>query len=292
MRFAYHSSMCNPAWYLELAKTAEACGFDTFTMPDSICYPQHADSKYPYNADGSREFLDGVPFIEPFALTAWMGAVTTRLKFSTSVMKLPIRDPVLVAKSLSSIAVLTNNRFMFGVGISPWKEDFDACSQPWEGRGKRMDEMIHIIRGLCTGEYFGFEGECFNLAPIKLCPAPTQPVPILIGGHAEPALRRAGQLGDGFISAGTTLEELADMMAKIDRYRAEAGRSHLPFEVHAMGIASYTVEGLKQMEDMGVAEAVVAFRNVYAGGEDDRTLEQMIGEIHYYADNIIAKVRA
>lgn len=291
MRFAYHSSMCNPAWHRELARTAEACGFDTFTMPDSICYPQHADSKYPYNADGSREFLDGVPFIDPFVLTTWMGAVTTELKFSTSVMKLPIRDPVLVAKSLSSVAVLTDNRFIFGIGVSPWKEDFDACSQPWEGRGRRMDEMIQIIRGLCGGEYFGFEGEFYNIAPIKLCPAPTQAVPILIGGHAEPALRRAAQLGDGFISAGGTPDDLAGMMARIERYREEAGRSHLPFEVHSMGVASYTVDGVKRLQEMGVVETVVAFRDAYAGGPDNRTLDEMIGQIHHYADTIIAKVR-
>jgi probable F420-dependent oxidoreductase len=283
--------MCNPAYYRELAIAAEAAGYDTFTLPDSICYPEQADSKYPYNADGSREFLDGVPFIEPFTLVPWMAAVTKRLKFSTSVMKLPIRNPVLVAKSLTSVAVLTDNRFMFGVGVSPWKEDFDACAQPWDGRGKRMDEMIDIIRGLSTGEYFGYQSEHYQIAPLKLCPVPTRPVPILIGGHAEPALRRAARQGDGWIGAGSTLEDLKTMIGKMQAYRREYGRENVPFDIQAMTAEAYSPDGVKRLTDIGVGEVLVAFRNAYAGGEDNRTLEQMIGEMNHFADTVIAKAR-
>ena len=68
MRFSYHPTMCDPSFYLELGKAAEAAGFDTITFPDSICYPKECDSTYPYNDDGSREFLDGVPFLEPFSI--------------------------------------------------------------------------------------------------------------------------------------------------------------------------------------------------------------------------------
>lgn len=291
MRFGYHAAMCNPAFYRELAIAAEAAGYDTFTIPDSICYPQHAESRYPYNADGSREFLDGVPFIEPFSLVPWMGAVTSRLRFSTSVMKLPIRNPVLVAKSLTSVAVLTDNRFLFGVGISPWKEDFEICGQPWEGRGQRMDEMIDIIRGLCSGDYFGFEGRYYQIPSLKLCPVPTQPVPILIGGHSEPALKRAALRGDGWIGAGSTLEQLKEMIGRMQQYRREYGREHLPFEIQAMSQEAYTPDGIKRLEDLGVTEVLVAFRNAYAGGPDNRTLDQMIGELNRYADTVIAGSR-
>ena len=147
MRFAYHATMCAPDFYLPLAMAAEEAGFDSFTLPDSICYPETSDSQYPYNADGGREFLDGVPFLEPFSLIPAMAAVTTKIRFTTSVMKLAIRQPVVVAKSVSSVAVLSNNRFGFGVGISPWPDDFAACQIPWEKRGQRMDEMIDIIKG-------------------------------------------------------------------------------------------------------------------------------------------------
>ena len=95
----YAESMCDPSHYLPLAIAAEQSGWTSFTVPDSICYPEVSDSKYPYTPDGNREFLDGKPFIEPFTLIPAMAAVTERLRFTTFVVKLPIRLPVLVAKS-------------------------------------------------------------------------------------------------------------------------------------------------------------------------------------------------
>src|SRR6185503_6083705 len=98
------------------------------------------------------------------------------LRFTTFVVKLPIRNPVLVAKSVGSVAVMTNNRFGFGVGLSPWPEDFQVTGTEWKTRGKRMDEMIEIIRGLTTGNYFEYHGKHYDLPSIKMCPAPTKPV--------------------------------------------------------------------------------------------------------------------
>lgn len=290
MRFGYHATMCNPAFYAPLAKEAEALGFHSFTLPDSICYPKDADSKYPYNDDGSREFLDGVPFIEPFSLIPWMAAVTTNLMFSTSVLKLPIRNPVILAKQITSVQVLTNNRLVLGIGLSPWKEDFLATETDYASRGQRMEHIIAIIRGLSTGEYFGYESEYYNFPPIKLCPAPTKPVPLLYGSHSEPGLRRAAKLCDGWISAGGHMNELADMIHKLKSYRNDFGRSGTPFDVQVMGPEVYNPDSIKRLEEMGANECLVAFRNAYAGGADNRTLESMIGEMRHYADTVIAKV--
>jgi alkanesulfonate monooxygenase SsuD/methylene tetrahydromethanopterin reductase-like flavin-dependent oxidoreductase (luciferase family) len=196
--------MCAPDQYLPLAIAVEEAGFDGFTFPDSICYPQEGSDVYPYNDDGTREFLDGVPFLEPFVAIPYLAARTEKLHFTTSVIKLAIRQPVIVAKQLATLAVMLGDRFAFGVGISPWPEDFEVCQVPWEQRGKRMDEMMEILNGLMSGEYFGYEGEIFNIPPIKLCPVPEHHVPLLVGGHAKPALRRAARLGDGWVSAGST----------------------------------------------------------------------------------------
>jgi len=291
MRFAYHATMCDPDFYLPLAVAAEEAGFDTFTLPDSVCYPQDSDSKYPYNGTGDREFLDGVPFLEPFSVIPAMGAVTTKLRFSTSVMKLAIRQPVVVAKSLSSVAVLTHDRFTFGVGISPWPDDFAACQIPWEKRGQRLDEMIDIVKGLLTGDYFSYQGEIFQLDAIKICPAPKKPVPILIGGHAKPALRRAARVADGFIHAGGTFESLAETVREIDAYRKEYGRDHLPFEYQSMSAEAFSVDGVRKLEDLGVQEAIVAFRNPYAAEPDTQTLDDKIGALRWFSDSVIQKVR-
>src|ERR1700690_1416546 len=156
MRFSYAESMCDPTHYLPLARAAEDTGGTSFIVPDSIGYPEVSDSKYPYPPDGDRHFLEDKPFIEPFSLIPALAAMTTRLGFTTFVVKLPIRQPVMVAKSVSSIAVLSDNRFGFGVGLSPWPEDFQVCGAEWTSRGKRMDEMIAIIRGLTKGGFFEF----------------------------------------------------------------------------------------------------------------------------------------
>ena len=291
MRVAYHATMCDTAYYLPLAIAAEEAGFDTFTLPDSICYPEESDSKYPYNGTGDREFLDGVPFLDPFCAVSAMAAVTTRLRFSTSVMKLAIRQPVVVAKQLSSVALLSNNRFVFGVGISPWPDDFAACQIPWEKRGKRMDEMMDIVKGLLTGEYFSYDGEIFQLDSIKLCPPPTAPVPMLIGGHAKPALRRAAQRADGFIHAGGTADQFKELIDQIEEFREECGRDKEPFEYQSMGAEAFSLDGIKRLEDIGVNEAIIGFRNPYDGTPDTQTLEEKIGQINWFAENIIHKSR-
>ena len=290
MKFAYHPTMCPPEQYLPLAKAAEDIGFDTFTFPDSICYPKEGSDVYPYNDDGTREFLDGVPFLEPFVAIPYLAAATEKIRFTTSVIKLAIRQPVIVAKQLSSLGVLIGDRFGFGVGISPWPEDFLASQIPWEKRGKRMDEMMEIVNGLMSGEYFGYDGEIFQL-PIKLCPVPDHHIPLLVGGHAKPALRRAGRIGDGWISAGSSLQELTKMIDQIEEFRKEYGRENIPYEYHAMTEAAYTVDGLESLEKAGVTEVIIAFRNPYDGEPDTQTVEEKLGMLHWYAENVMQPYR-
>lgn len=289
MRFSYAESMTNPQLYAPLAKAAEETGFHSMIVPDSICYPKVSDSKYPYTPDGNREFLEDKPFIEPFSLIPALGAVTDRLRFNTFVVKLPIRNPVLTAKQASSVAVLTGNRFGFGVGISPWPDDYRIVGQPWERRGRRMDEMIEIIRGLCRGGFFEYHGEIFDIEAIKICPVPTDPLPILIGGHADAALRRAARLGDGWMHAGGDPADLEKMIARIHALRREYGRDHLPFEVHVISLDAYSVDGVKRLESLGVTDAIVGFRNAYQMEQDSETLDQKIAAMKWYADEIIAK---
>ncbi|HEB89763.1 MAG TPA: TIGR03619 family F420-dependent LLM class oxidoreductase, partial [Deltaproteobacteria bacterium] len=262
-------------------------GYTSFTIPDSICYPETSDSKYPYTPDGHREFLDGRPFIDPFVLIATLGAVTETLRFTTFVVKLPIRQPVLVAKQAMSVAVMTKNRFGFGVGLSPWPEDFAVCEQPWKARGKRMDEMIEILRGLETGEFFGYDGDHFHLQRIKMSPAPTERIPILIGGHADAALRRAARIGDGWMHAGGDGEELQTMIDRVQALRREYGREKEPFEIHVISMDGFTLDGVKRLEDKGVTDVIVGFRDAYQ--PDTMTLDQKIAALEGFANNVIAK---
>jgi alkanesulfonate monooxygenase SsuD/methylene tetrahydromethanopterin reductase-like flavin-dependent oxidoreductase (luciferase family) len=172
LRFSYAESMTSPAFYAPLARAAEDAGYDSMVVPDSICYPERSDSVYPFNPDGTREFLEDKPFLEPFSLIPALGAVTERLRFITFVLKLPVRNPVLVAKQVTSTAVLTGNRLVLGVGSSPWREDYEVLGVPWEGRGRRMDEELAIIRGLSAGGYFAFHGDVFDAGAERAGPDP------------------------------------------------------------------------------------------------------------------------
>ncbi len=288
MRFCFIESMCDPAHYLPLALAADRSGWHGFAVPDSICYPEVSDSRYPYTPDGSREFLEDKPFLEPFSLIPALAAVTERLRFSTFVLKLPIRNPVLVAKSAASVAVLTSQRFALGVGLSPWPEDYRACGQEWKGRGRRMDEMIQIVRGLTAGVYYEFHGEYYDLESIKICPVPGAPIPILIGGHSEAALRRAARLGDGWMHAGGDASALAGYLARLAALRREYGREREPFEVHVISLDAYTPDGIRRLEGLGVSDVIVGFRNAYE--RDSVPLEQKIRALEGFAENVIAKV--
>lgn len=287
MRFSFAESMCDPSQYLPLAVAADEAGYTSYVIPDSICYPEVSDSKYPYTPDGDRRFLDDRPFIEPFSLIPAMGAVTKRLRFTTFVVKLPIRHPVLVAKSASSVAVMTNNRFGFGVGLSPWPDDFAVCGQDWKSRGKRMDEMIDIIRGLTKGDFYEFHGKHYDIPSIKICPVPTEPIPILIGGHSEPALRRAARIGDGWMHAGS--DDLGAMLQRLTQLRKEYGREREPFELHVISFDAFTVDGVHGLEDLGITDVIVGFRNPYDRSSDSMTLTQKIDALRRYADDVIAK---
>ena len=286
MRFSLQVGMCDPGHYFPLAKAAEEAGFDGLTIPDSICYPQEASSKYPYNADGSREFLESVPFVESLIAVAAMAAVTERIRFSTFVYKLAVRQAAVVAKQVQGIQALSGNRFDFGIGISPWAEDFAVCGVSWEKRGKRFDEQIAILRGLESGEFFGHQGEMLQMPANKMCPAPTAPTPLLIGGHAEPALKRAAKLGDGWMCAGADMEELQRYLNRIADLRKEYGTQDKPFRIFTTGQNAFTEAGIEELEQIGVTDVVIGFRNLYAM-EADKTLEEKIGMLQWYASTFI-----
>lgn len=288
MKFHYAESMTPVANYLPLARAAEEHGYAGFTISDSLIYPKASDTSYSYTEDGGREFLENKPFIESFILAAAMGAATTTLELTTNVVKLPVRPPLYSAKLASSIAALTGDRFNFGVGLSVWPEDYAAMGVPYAKRGKRFDECIAIVKGLCAGGYFEFHGEFYDLDPVKLNPVPTKPLPILIGGHSDAAFKRAAH-HDGFLFAGSTPEMLEECIGKINAARAEAGTTAKPFRIFATAMGEITLDTVKRLEDLGVTDMPVAFRNLYAVEEDTQTMAEKLRDMARFADAIIAK---
>lgn len=289
MRFTYAEAMTDARHYTPLAKAAEAAGYTSMTVADSLIYPRESDTSYPYTETGDREFLEDKEFIEALTLVTHLAAQTTTLRFTPFVLKLPVRPPVLVAKQVGSIAWLSGNRLGLGVGLSPWPEDFTAMGVPWAKRGKRMNECIDIIRGLTSGEYFEYHGDFYDLPAMKQTPAPSEPVPILVGGHSDAALRRAAVKGDGWMHGGGP-EDLDDLLARLAAVRRAEGDTRESFEVHVISTDAYSPDGVKRLEDKGVTDCIVGFRVPYIKGPDTEPLETKIRHLEQFAENVIAKV--
>src|SRR3954469_18085142 len=289
MRFSFAEGMTKAEYYAPLAQACETAGYTSMTIADSLIFPEESDSKYPYTDTGDRNFLDGKEFIETMILCAHLFAVTSTLRLTPFVLKLPIRPPVLTAKQASSLAFLSNNRLGLGVGISPWPEDFANLGVDWAKRGKRMDECMDILRGLTTGEFFSYDGDFYEIDELKQCPGASEKIPLLVGGHVDNALRRAVLKGDGWMHAGGDGEELDRLLERLAEIRAEEGDTRDDFEVHVISYDAYTVDGVKRLEDRGVTDCIVGFRRPYVVDPDPEPLDKKVAALERYAEDVIAK---
>lgn len=260
MRFTLQLGFARYPDYQVIARTAEEAGFSSIGMPDSFFFPQHTDSQYPY-ADTSmiRGYIEAMPFIEPLVAMSWMAAATKKIRFYPSVLKVPTRQPLVLAKALSSLAVLCGERILVGAGLSPWKEDYTYNGVVFEKRGQLMDECIAILRGAMSGNYFEFHSENYDFGPMKMLPVPSRALPIIVGGHSKPALQRAARLGDGWVSANTDFDTLRKLLDELKGYRDAAGTAaRRDFEIHGFDMAAQQVPDFRRLGEIGVTDACVA----------------------------------
>ena len=273
-----------------MARAAEEAGFDTITVPDSVFFPEQVSAEYPYSKDGGRFWAPETPFVDPFVAISAMAAVTEKIRFLTNVVKLPIRDPLLVAKQLSSMAVLANNRVGLGVGLSWIPEEFAWTHTEMRTRGKRADEMIEILKLVCAGDgpqWVEYHGKHYDFDRLMMAPAPDQPVPIYVGGLSEPGFRRAARLADGWISVQNTTAEIVGAIAAIEQYRKEYERADLPFEINALATDAFDLDGYHRLADAGVTELQAVPWYFFGGDPDD--LGVRIDSLAKFADTIITK---
>jgi len=153
-----------------------------------------------------------------------------------------------------------------------------------------MDESIAILRGLAAGGYFEHHGAIFDLPSVKIAPVPTEPIPVLIGGHSDAALRRAARL-DGWMHGGGDPADLPRLLARLAEFRSQVpAASNRPFEVHAISTDAYTVDGVRRLEEQGVTDVIVGFRWPYATGPDTEPLAAKIDHLRRFADDVITKL--
>jgi len=286
MRFTLMTGLGGIEDYPEIARAAETTGWTSLAIPDSLFYPEVTASDYPYmSTEAVREALDGVPVLDPVVAMAMMVGITSTLRFYPAVLKVPVRQPLVLAKALSSLAVISGNRIALGAGLSPWQEDFTYNGIAFEERGARMDDCIAIIRGALSGDYFEFHSQYYDIGRMKLSPVPTAALPILVGGHAVPALRRAARSGDGWISANSDYDSLRQMIGKLNELRREFGTDTRPdFEIHAMDVQARTLDDFRRLAQLGVTDICVTPWNPYDPKLD---LARKLAGIEKFAEAII-----
>lgn len=285
MKFWQAVSWAETEQLCEIARIAEEVGFSGVMGSDHALHPKVMLPNYPYSETGLPPQTADSEYPDMWTSCAAMAAVTTRLQFVCGVYVLPLRNPIEVAKQAATLATLSGGRFILGVGAGWMKEEFDIYGVDFTTRGRRMDEMIEVMRALWKGGAVEHHGEFFDFPAITLSPTPKYPIPIFFGGAAAVALRRTARDGDGWIGAGNTLDQVPALMAELTRLRSESTRAAQPLE-RIVGIyGETTVDDLRRLEDTGMTAGVSLPFNFALNG--DSNLDQKRRLMENFAESVI-----
>jgi probable F420-dependent oxidoreductase len=253
----------DPDIIAQIARKAEEVGFASLWAPEHVVLfePDAYTSRYPYN-DSGKIGAENADWLDPFTALSFAAAHTNRIKLGTGICLVPQRNPLITAKAVASVDRLSKGRFLFGVGIGWLKEEFRALGIPPERRAARTVEYLEAMRVLWTQDRPSFQGEFCTFPPVKARPRPVQQPhpPILFGGHSEPALRRAVQVGNGWFGFDLSPAEAAPLVQRMRQYASEASRR---FDDMLMSLCPFSKvpqmgrDDLARYQDAGVQHVVV-----------------------------------
>ncbi len=221
----------DPDFVVRYAKLVESLGFESIWVIDHALMCIEYDSTYPYKTTGRTPIPAEANMPDPLILLAWIAAATERIRLGTSMLILPQRNPILLAKEVATLDRYSKGRVTLGVGVGWVKEEVEILKQDFHDRGRRTNEWIGILRALWSEGLSAFEGEYFQFKDIASFPKPAQPggIPLMIGGHSAAAAVRAGRYGDEFYphwsTRGPNEEALKELLAIIADTAEASGRS-------------------------------------------------------------------
>jgi probable F420-dependent oxidoreductase len=272
-----------------LALAAEAAGFDGVLLGDHVVMPATIRAEASYTKDGKSPMGFETAWPECLSAMAFLLGATSRLRVISSVLVLPMRNPLIVAKSVQTMAVMSGGRVVLGVGSGWMAEEFAALGAPFVGRGARTDEGIEIVRRLGTEGVVEWKSNHYDIPKVSGHPTPPSPVPIYVGGEAEAALRRAARLGDGYLSVLRTRASLKKRLARLNELREEAGRADQPFEFVGVPADASTPDDFAALEADGIgAAAVMAWQASYE--KTDPPLAQKLDAIAAFGERVIRQL--
>ena len=291
MRYGFYlptrGPLGEPDAIASIVEKGEVLGFETIVIGDHIVFPTKVDSTYPYTVGGA--FPGQGDALEQLTLMSFIAARTETTRLVTSVMILPHRNPLVTAKVLATIDVLSKGRVTVGVGVGWMREEFEALGAPdFDKRGASSNEYIEIFKKCWTEDPVSFDGEFYSFKELRCVPHPVQKPhpPIWIGGHSKPALRRVAKLGNGWHPVGATSasplppEEFQGLMDELKRMVEAEGRDFndiaISFKAPSYdpgltpdghdrllftGTPERIAEDLRAYKAMGVQETIFDFRS-------------------------------
>jgi len=281
MKFGLHYSLgvgVHPTGddYIRVAQHAETLGYHSIWLGDHIVIPEQIVAPYPYTKDGSVGFARNCPWPDPFVLLAAIGVATKTILLGTSVVIVPYRNPLHVAKAVATVDLVSRGRYQFGVGIGWLKEEFDALGEPFSERAARTREYLQVMKALWSGETASFQGKYFSFPTLHSNPLPVQKPhpPIIFGGESTPALKRIADLGDGWQPGPIPVEVFRERLNKLRTLMSERGRNMAELSISMIGSVhdlQQDREKITALEELGIKEILL-----FMGGPSvEATLKEM-----------------
>ena len=286
MRFSISTAFQPVDHLLPLARAADELGYHSMAVPDHVVDLEELATPYPYTPDGARRWDSSADWPDPWVLIGSLAAVTTRLRFFTSVYVPAIRSPFQVAKSVGTAAVLSGNRVALGVGIGWCREEFELLGQDFSTRGRRTDEALALMAALWTPGWTEFDGEFYSAPRLVMEPTPTGPIPVLVGGLSEVAFRRAAR-HDGWVGDIYPVDEAIALAGRLADVRRESGAEG-DFTVVAALSDAFLPEHFARAEAGGVTDCWTMPWAYYHGL--DATLEQKVDALERFAREVVVRV--
>jgi probable F420-dependent oxidoreductase len=284
VKFVVALAFSDLAEYCEIARVADACGYAYLAVSDHVVHPETIRSPYPYSADGAPRWQPEAPWADPWVAIGAMAGVTERIRFTTNIFVLAMRNPFLAAKAIATAAAISGGRVSLGVGVGWMEEEFELLGQRFRDRGRRTDEMLEILPRLWSGETVEHAGRSYAFPPLRMSPGVPAPIPVYVGGLSEPALRRAAR-HDGWISDLHTVEEIRALRERIDAHRREQGTDGRPFHLIAALSDAFDLDGYRRAADAGVTHVMTQPWVFHGGPEAD--LARKCDGLKRFADEVL-----
>lgn len=261
LAFANTGPFAEPTGAADLARAAEAAGFESLWTVEHVIWPSDYDSQYPYSPTGKMPGDKTSAIPDPLIWLSFMAAHTNTITLGTGIVILPERNPVVYAKEVATLDRLSNGRLELGIGVGWLEEEFNAIGVPWARRGARTDEYVQAMRELWASDDATFDGEFVGFQNVSSNPKPVKgSVPIVVGGHSLAAAKRAGRLGDGFFPGKGTIAELREMIDVVHQSAADAGRDAAAIEItasHPGMMGDDPVGAAEELASVGVGRSIL-----------------------------------